>query len=64
MVWSNGVFHEGESLPAERDGFLELPHGLSHDCQIVEADSFVQGVESSTLSVSSLGQLRGRAHRV
>jgi len=64
MVRANGVFHEGESLPADREGFLELPLGLSRHGLIVEADSFVQGVESSTLSVSPLGQLRRRAHRI
>jgi hypothetical protein len=41
MVRPDSVFHDSERLPAEREGFLELPRGLSRDGQIVEADGFV-----------------------
>jgi hypothetical protein len=58
MAGADGAFHEGERLTAEREGFLELPLGPSRHGQIVEADGFIQGVESSTPSPRLLGQLR------
>jgi len=57
MLQADGVFHEGERLPAEREGLVEPPLGPSRDGQIVETDGFVQGVEASPLSTSVLRQL-------
>jgi hypothetical protein len=58
MVRADGALNEGERLPAERDGLLEPPLGLSRDGQIVEADRAVQRVEASPLSDRLLGRLR------